>query len=197
MALLPCPFCGAVEPYISVEEVVVNPDGDTWADDGKHRFQVMCGPCAVHGPLCKNAHDAAKHWNTRAVDPSKPDDIRAEGWAVAVHNDYRLAGVPHTFWLFTKGDHAVKGEGKSDSEALSKVRLALYKRQALGAKPSTLTMFGMVGVSEIARKAGVTTAAVSNWRARHNDFPAPIADLDSGPVFDEEQIDAWLQSRKG
>lgn len=53
------------------------------------------------------------------------DDIRAQGWAVAVHNDYRLNGQPHTFWLFTKGTTAIKGEGASDAEALGKVRAAV------------------------------------------------------------------------
>ena len=32
--------------------------------------------------------------------------IRAAGWVVACHNDYRLGGAAHTFWLFTKGDRA-------------------------------------------------------------------------------------------
>ncbi|MGR0185487.1 hypothetical protein [Azospirillum aestuarii] len=50
------------------------------------------------------------------------EDIRAAGWAVAVHNDYRLHGQPNTFWLFTKGDRAVKGEGLTDAEALDEVR---------------------------------------------------------------------------
>ncbi len=45
--------------------------------------------------------------------------FRASGWAVAVHNDYRLNGVDHTFWLFTQGNAAVKGEGTSDEEALT------------------------------------------------------------------------------
>lgn len=56
------------------------------------------------------------------MNPASPDDIRAAGWAVAVHNDYRLHGESYTFWLFTKGERAVKGEGKSDSEALDQVR---------------------------------------------------------------------------
>lgn len=53
---------------------------------------------------------------------SVPDDLRSAGWAVAVHNDYRLNGVSMTFWLFTKGERAVKGEGKTDAEALNEVR---------------------------------------------------------------------------
>jgi cytochrome c556 len=69
-----------------------------------------------------------------------PADIRAAGWAVAVHNDYRLNGEPHTFWLFTKDGRAVKGEGKTDAEALSQVRAAI--------------------AAEAARKPDLTRAAV-------------------------------------
>jgi len=53
------------------------------------------------------------------------DDIRAEGWTVAVHNDYRLHGVNHTFWLFTKGTSCTKGEGSTDAEALNQIRVSL------------------------------------------------------------------------
>lgn len=51
--------------------------------------------------------------------------LRADGWSVAVHNDYRLNGEAHTFWLFTKDGRAVKGEGRTDAEALDAVRAAL------------------------------------------------------------------------
>jgi hypothetical protein len=44
---------------------------------------------------------------------------------VAIHNDYRQGGEAHTFWLFTQGNHCAKGEGRTDSEALDKVRAAL------------------------------------------------------------------------
>lgn len=47
--------------------------------------------------------------------------IRDSGWSVAVHNDYRLQGKFHTFWLFTNGDRCVKGEGPSDLAALSEI----------------------------------------------------------------------------
>lgn len=53
---------------------------------------------------------------------SLPDDIRKEGWMVAVHNDYRQSGKLHTFWLFTKEDKAIKGEGETDQEALNIIR---------------------------------------------------------------------------
>lgn len=59
------------------------------------------------------------------VERSTALDIRALGWAVAVHNDYRLHGEHHTFWLFTKDDRCVKGEGRSDAEALDAIRAQL------------------------------------------------------------------------
>lgn len=53
---------------------------------------------------------------------ASPDDLRVLGWSVAAHNDYRINGGTHTFWLFTKGDRCVKGEGRTDREALDLVR---------------------------------------------------------------------------
>jgi len=66
----------------------------------------------------------------KVISASNPDDIRKKGWAVAVHNDYRLKGKNYTFWLFTKRNRCVKGEGKTDTEALNAVRKAL-KMEAL------------------------------------------------------------------
>lgn len=60
--------------------------------------------------------------NVGSVDPS---DIRAAGWAVAVHNDYMKDGRKWTFWLFTKNNLAVKGEAQSDNEALDIVRVLI------------------------------------------------------------------------
>ncbi|MFF3109346.1 N-6 DNA methylase [Kitasatospora sp. NPDC057904] len=49
--------------------------------------------------------------------------------------------------------------------------------------------------AEISRIAGVTRATVSNWRRRHEDFPAPTGGTDSSPLYDLEKIRAWLASR--
>lgn len=47
--------------------------------------------------------------------------LRNMGWRVAVHNDYNQGGEFHTFWLFTHtSGRFVKGEGKSDHEAVSR-----------------------------------------------------------------------------
>lgn len=67
----------------------------------------------------------------KEIDPARPDDIRAQGWSVAVHNDYRLGGQSHTFWLFTRGNQCVKGEGTSDAQALAVVRAEIAKLQAV------------------------------------------------------------------
>ncbi|WP_428988192.1 hypothetical protein [Methylocapsa aurea] len=61
---------------------------------------------------------------------ASPEDLRARGWTVAVHNDYRLDGVPHTFWLLTSGTRCVKGEARSDAVALNLCRAAIDKIDA-------------------------------------------------------------------
>lgn len=53
--------------------------------------------------------------------------IRNQGWAVAVHNDYKLSGLNYTFWLFTKEGRCVKGEGRTDLDALRLVSLEIDK----------------------------------------------------------------------
>lgn len=63
------------------------------------------------------------------------DDLRARGGMVAIHNDYRLNGETFTFWQMTfplgpphrNGPRliALIGEGKTDEEALDKIRAQL------------------------------------------------------------------------
>lgn len=50
----------------------------------------------------------------------------------------------------------------------------------------------LVGLAEIAHAAGVTNAAVANWATRHADFPAPVAVLRCGSVWEWPTIAAWL-----
>ncbi|MEU8520513.1 N-6 DNA methylase [Streptomyces sp. NBC_01216] len=52
-----------------------------------------------------------------------------------------------------------------------------------------------VTAAEISRIAGVTRATVSNWRRRHDDFPAPTAGTDTSPLYDLGAVRAWLGSR--
>lgn len=61
------------------------------------------------------------------------ESLRNDKWTIAVHNDYRLTGVSHTFYLFTHpAGICVKGEGTSDLIALTEARrLATIKQNAL------------------------------------------------------------------
>jgi len=54
----------------------------------------------------------------------------------------------------------------------------------------------LVGLSEVAEIAGVSRQAVVNWRARFPDFPAPAAELASGPVWTRDEIEKWLKQRE-
>lgn len=54
----------------------------------------------------------------------------------------------------------------------------------------------LLGINEIADLAGVSRQAVANWRSRFSDFPKPIAELKSGPVFRRSQVRAWLRTRR-
>ena len=54
----------------------------------------------------------------------------------------------------------------------------------------------LMGLYEIARVAGVTPQAVSNWVARKPDFPKPLAVLASGAVWDGPTVRAWLARRQ-
>jgi hypothetical protein len=92
--------------------------------------RVSADPWAVNCEYCRNSQawqDAAKAAHDKlAALVNAADEFRAAGWSVAVHNDYRLNGEPHTFWLFTHPrGRWVKGEGRTDAEALAQVRSAI------------------------------------------------------------------------
>ncbi|WP_342739908.1 ParA family protein [Bradyrhizobium sp. B117] len=54
----------------------------------------------------------------------------------------------------------------------------------------------LVGINEIAAMADVSRQAVANWRVRAPDFPQPVSELASGPIFRRSQIRAWLKRHK-
>ncbi|MFV0363077.1 MAG: ParA family protein [Suipraeoptans sp.] len=56
-------------------------------------------------------------------------------------------------------------------------------------------MSEIVGLYEIAAKAKVTTAAVTNWTKRYNDFPNPVTEVQAGKFYDSDQVEAWLRKR--
>ncbi|MEU5563620.1 HsdM family class I SAM-dependent methyltransferase [Micromonospora musae] len=55
--------------------------------------------------------------------------------------------------------------------------------------PATATLTA----SGIARLANVGRAAVSNWRRRYADFPAPVGGTPASPSFDAREVADWLR----
>ncbi|WP_034263485.1 N-6 DNA methylase [Actinospica robiniae] len=51
-----------------------------------------------------------------------------------------------------------------------------------------------VTAAQIARIAGVGRAAVSNWRKRHADFPAPVGGSETSPTFSLRAVEDWLRA---
>ncbi|MFT4119741.1 ParA family protein [Bradyrhizobium sp.] len=51
----------------------------------------------------------------------------------------------------------------------------------------------LVGLAEIAALFGITKQVASNWRTRKKNFPAAIADLKSGPVWQRDDIIKWAK----
>ncbi|XEC30238.1 N-6 DNA methylase [Streptomyces fradiae] len=50
--------------------------------------------------------------------------------------------------------------------------------------------------AEIARLAGVTRAAVSNWRRRRSDFPTPVGGTSASPLFSLAEVRQWLEGQR-
>ncbi|SIO87077.1 class I SAM-dependent DNA methyltransferase [Nocardiopsis sp. JB363] len=60
----------------------------------------------------------------------------------------------------------------------------------MGAERSPSTR-ALVGSADIARLAGVRRPAVSNWRRRFDDFPAPVDGAADRPLFALEEVRNW------
>ncbi len=71
--------------------------------------------------------------NTGSVKESSDkvlENLRNAGWVVAIHNDYHQNGELHTFWLMTHPNgNYLKGEGKTDCEALSQIEELREQRE--------------------------------------------------------------------
>jgi hypothetical protein len=84
--------------------------------------------------------------------------LRGSGWQVAIHNDYHLNGVAHTFWLFTHSTGIwIKGEGISDLEALSFIIIQINAIQ------EALQPFIKDVLSNF--EAKLDTIAIEKWRS--------------------------------
>lgn len=52
----------------------------------------------------------------------------------------------------------------------------------------------LVGTSEVAEMLAVSKQTLINWRNRSADFPEPVAELKSGPVWQRDEIIAWAKT---
>lgn len=52
----------------------------------------------------------------------------------------------------------------------------------------------LVGLTEIAMRAGVQKAAVSAWRTRNIGFPPSFQEMHNGPVWWWEPVRQWLKN---
>ena len=60
--------------------------------------------------------------------------------------------------------------------------------------PRKVAVDQLVGAREIAARLGSNrTVYVHDLRRRHPDFPAPIAELSAGLVWDWEEVEAWAR----
>lgn len=60
-----------------------------------------------------------------------------------------------------------------------------------------LTRQAMIGgLAEVAGRFGATRQQAWNWTSRHPDFPAPLAELASGRVYDLPTVDAWAVAHR-
>ena len=51
----------------------------------------------------------------------------------------------------------------------------------------------LLTAGQIATLAAVTPSAVSNWRKRHADFPAPAQEIPGGDLFARREVELWLR----
>ncbi|WBB79287.1 N-6 DNA methylase [Micromonospora sp. WMMD882] len=63
----------------------------------------------------------------------------------------------------------------------------------MSSEPSIAPSEATLTASGIARLANVGRAAVSNWRRRYADFPAPVGGSPTSPSFDAHEVEQWLR----
>lgn len=57
------------------------------------------------------------------------------------------------------------------------------------------TQTKLVGLAELADMLGATRQTISNWRNRWPDFPSPVVELRSGPIWDLVIVEEWAKTK--
>lgn len=61
--------------------------------------------------------------------------------------------------------------------------------------PYGTDMSDVVGVAEVARRAGRSVNTIQSWRRRHADFPRPVVTLGAGPIWNWAAVEEWIATR--
>lgn len=118
------------------------------------------------------------------------------------------ASLPRLFWHPDVADGLVLEDGNGQhwvvARPLTSNTLRLFEGDRTLLEP--IAAFGqqvpgqlgvdVVGVAEIALRAGVSRNTVQKWRERHDDFPGPMASLAAGPVWSWEAVERWLRIQR-
>lgn len=64
------------------------------------------------------------------------------------------------------------------------------------ARAEVADLLGLVGISEIAERAGVAINTVSTWLRRHDDFPKPVAELAQGKIWAWADVEPWIERQR-
>ena len=90
--------------------------------DAQERSPMIPCPQYEIWQYCPAWKQIRKEERDKVLTEKRIDYLRSLGWMVAVHNDYKQNGEFHTFWLLTYPDGKyLKGEGKTDEEALEQI----------------------------------------------------------------------------
>ena len=109
------------------------------------------------------------------------ETLRAAGWSVAIHNDYRLKGGTYTFWLLTHpSGRWIKGEGGSDEQALGQCI-----RQAAAADMTGTVEAHDAAVAALAERDAIIKEAVKALRI--------WTGHDSGPNMRHHYGERWWE----
>ncbi|MGC4886645.1 hypothetical protein [Micromonospora sp. DT227] len=61
--------------------------------------------------------------------------------------------------------------------------------------PAYWDLADLAGTGDLADEFEVNTATISNWTTRYPDFPRPLVELSSGPVYSKWQVRQWHDTR--
>lgn len=64
-----------------------------------------------------------------------------------------------------------------------------------GHRDPDVCLYDPVTVTMIARRLNVRTSVITNWRMRHETFPAPALELIGARVWEWTDIEQWLADR--